>query len=184
MEEEKKLTDKKKRFCEEYLIDLNATQAAIRAGYSKNTAAEIGCENLIKPNIQKYIEERKADRAKRTELSQDEVLKELKNFAFSDITETILLSSEQIKELPENVRRLIVSYKKVSKRFGEDQEFEEESVELKFVDKMKAFEMLNKHIGFYEADNEQGKTVINTVPEINILGDTPKLKDSEKDIEE
>ena len=51
------MTEKQKRFCDEYLIDLNATQAAIRAGYSAKTAKAIGCENLTKPDIQKYIQE-------------------------------------------------------------------------------------------------------------------------------
>jgi phage terminase small subunit len=50
-----KLTDKQKRFCEEYLIDLNATQAAIRAGYSAKTAKSIGQENLTKPDILQYV---------------------------------------------------------------------------------------------------------------------------------
>ncbi len=51
------MTEKQKRFCDEYLIDLNATQAAIRAGYSVKTAKAIGCENLTKPDIQAYIQE-------------------------------------------------------------------------------------------------------------------------------
>lgn len=51
------MTEKQKRFCDEYLIDLNATQAAIRAGYSAKTAKAIGCENLTKPDIQAYIQE-------------------------------------------------------------------------------------------------------------------------------
>jgi len=51
------LTEKQKRFCQEYVIDLNATQAAIRAGYSEKTAASIGAENLIKPEIEKFIKE-------------------------------------------------------------------------------------------------------------------------------
>jgi phage terminase small subunit len=51
------VTEKQKRFCDEYLIDLNATQAAIRAGYSAKTAKAIGCENLTKPDIQAYIQE-------------------------------------------------------------------------------------------------------------------------------
>ena len=50
------MTEKQKKFCIEYLKDLNATQAAVRAGYSKDTAKEIGCENLTKPNIKKYID--------------------------------------------------------------------------------------------------------------------------------
>lgn len=52
------LTPKQKRFCEEYLIDLNATQAAIRSGYSPKTARSVGAENLTKPNIKNFIAER------------------------------------------------------------------------------------------------------------------------------
>lgn len=52
-----KLTAKQKRFCEEYIVDCNATQAAIRAGYSKKTAKQIGQENLTKPDLKKYIDE-------------------------------------------------------------------------------------------------------------------------------
>lgn len=157
-----KLTDKQEMFCQEYIAraDLNATQAAINAGYSKNTAQIIGSENLSKPLIKARIAELQESRLKRIGLTQDEVLLELKNFAYSDITETINLTTDQIKELPEEVRRLITSYKKVSRRYGKDDEFEEESVELRFIDKMKAFEMLNRHIGFYEKDNEQGNKII------------------------
>ncbi|WP_180155220.1 terminase small subunit [Acinetobacter sp. YH12045] len=68
------LTPKQQRFVEEYLIDLNATQAAIRAGYSEKTAKSIGQENLTKPDIQKAIEEAQNKRAERTEITQDYVL--------------------------------------------------------------------------------------------------------------
>lgn len=57
------LTDKQRRFCEEYVVDWNATQAAIRAGYSENTAKEMGYENLTKPHIAQYIEECKTKTA-------------------------------------------------------------------------------------------------------------------------
>ena len=72
------LTAKQQVFVNEYLIDLNATQAAIRAGYSEKAAAEIGCENLIKPNIRDAIAEAQAERAKRTQIDADWVLRELK----------------------------------------------------------------------------------------------------------
>lgn len=72
-----KLTAKQKRFCDEYLIDLNATQAAIRSGYSKKTAYSIGVENLKKPEIKKHIEERMAEKESKLIASQDEVLKYL-----------------------------------------------------------------------------------------------------------
>ena len=74
---EKKLTAKQQRFCDEYLIDLNATQAAIRAGYSKKTAYSIGNENLNKPELKKYIEERMEEKKKSLIADQDEVLKYL-----------------------------------------------------------------------------------------------------------
>lgn len=72
-----KLTAKQQRFCDEYLIDLNATQAAIRAGYSKKTAYSIGVENLKKPEIKKQIDERMAEKESKLIASQDEVLKYL-----------------------------------------------------------------------------------------------------------
>lgn len=71
------LTVKQKRFCDEYLIDLNATQAAIRSGYSKKTAGVIGQENLTKPNIKAYIEARMAEKEKSLIADQDEVLRYL-----------------------------------------------------------------------------------------------------------
>lgn len=73
-----KLTPKQARFVEEYLVDLNATQAAIRAGYSENTAAVIGCENLMKPNIRQAIEAAQHKRSERVELTQDEVVRDLR----------------------------------------------------------------------------------------------------------
>ena len=72
-----KLTAKQQRFCDEYLIDLNATQAAIRAGYSAKTAKVIGAENLTKPAIREYIDERMAEKEKDLIADQDEVLKYL-----------------------------------------------------------------------------------------------------------
>ena len=74
---EKKLTAKQQRFCDEYLIDLNATQAAIRAGYSEKTAKQIGQENLTKPDLKEYIEKRMAEKEKALIADQDEVLKYL-----------------------------------------------------------------------------------------------------------
>lgn len=72
-----KLTPKQERFVQEYLIDLNATQAAIRAGYNEKTAGSIGFENLKKPEIAKAIEMAKKERADRTEITQDMVVQEV-----------------------------------------------------------------------------------------------------------
>ena len=72
-----KLTAKQQRFCDEYLIDLNATQAAIRAGYSEKTANEQGARLLAKVSIKKYIDERMAEKEKKLIADQDEVLRYL-----------------------------------------------------------------------------------------------------------
>jgi len=77
-----KLTDKQKIFCKEYIKDFNATRAAIAAGYSKKTARNQGCENLSKPNIEKKINEMKAKRAERTQITADNVVKELAKIGF------------------------------------------------------------------------------------------------------
>ena len=74
---DKKLTAKQQRFCDEYLIDLNATQAAIRAGYSKKTAKQIGQQNLTKLDLKEYIEKRMAEKEAALVADQDEVLKYL-----------------------------------------------------------------------------------------------------------
>ena len=72
-----KMTARQRRFCQEYLIDLNATQAAIRAGYSKKNAQNIASENLAKPMIRKYIDAQMAKKDSELIASQDEVLRYL-----------------------------------------------------------------------------------------------------------
>ena len=74
---DKKMTAKQKRFCDVYLIDLNVTQAAIRAGYSKRTAYAIGQENLKKPMLKEYIEKRMAEKEAALVADQTEVMKYL-----------------------------------------------------------------------------------------------------------
>lgn len=71
------MTAKQRRFCDEYLIDLNATQAAIRAGYSEKNARNIASENMTKPNIREYIDQRMAEKEAELIADQDEVLKYL-----------------------------------------------------------------------------------------------------------
>ena len=71
------MTAKQQRFCDEYLIDLDGTKAAIRAGYSPKTAAAIASENLRKPKLREYIAERMAEKEKELIADQDEVLKYL-----------------------------------------------------------------------------------------------------------
>lgn len=76
-------TLKQQTFVQEYLVDLNATQAALRAGYSQATAYSIGSENLRKPKIQLSIQNRMAERSRRTRIKADDVLKELARIALT-----------------------------------------------------------------------------------------------------
>ncbi len=75
---------KQQRFVEEYLVDLNATQAAIRAGYSEKTAGQIGDENLKKPEIKEAIQARRKELSEKVEITQERVLKEYARIAFLD----------------------------------------------------------------------------------------------------
>lgn len=98
-----KMTAKQQRFCDEYLIDLNATQAAIRAGYSENTARQIAAENLSKPNIKEYIENRMAEKEKELIADQDEVMRYLTAVMRREKTESVVvtLNKEVSKYIPD-----------------------------------------------------------------------------------
>ena len=154
------MTKKQKRFIEEYLIDLNATQAAIRAGYSPDTAKAIGCENLTKPDIRAHIDRAMAERSKRTGVNADRVVQELAKIAFVNATEVIDPKTATVREdaLPEDTAA-IQSVK--VKTFGEDGL----EREIKMADKLKALEMLGRHLGMFKdqlelsggLDNEKTK---------------------------
>lgn len=91
------LTAKQQRFVDEYLIDLNATQAAIRAGYSGKTARSISNENLTKPDIQAAIEKGMLARSGRVEITQDMVLRELAKIGFSDIRKVVRWGETRVR---------------------------------------------------------------------------------------
>jgi phage terminase small subunit len=86
---DKRLTDKQRAFCEQYLIDLNATQAAIRAGYAKKTARQIGTENLSKPVIKAAIQRAMVKVAEKASITVDEIIAGIKEIAFAEIGESI-----------------------------------------------------------------------------------------------
>lgn len=85
METNFKISAKRKKFCEEYLIDLNATQAAIRAGYSKKSATVIAAELLTFPNVQQYLTLIRQESAQKLEITRERVLKEYAKIAFFDV---------------------------------------------------------------------------------------------------
>lgn len=138
------MTKKQKRFIEEYLVDLNATQAAIRAGYSPDTAGSIGSENLKKPEIRACIDKAMAERSKRTGISQDRVLMELARIGFSKITDVIDPASAKIKEdANEDDLACIQSIKIKPGEFGTERE-------VKLYDKRGALVDIGKHLGMFK----------------------------------
>lgn len=148
-----KLTPKQRRFVDEYLIDLNATQAAIRAGYSEKTAFSIGTENLRKPLVQKEIEKRRHDLEQRTEITQDRVLRELANIGFAKATDYAEIEGPMVTIKP----TAEMSPEQVSAIAGIEQgNF---GIKLKLYDKLKALELLGKHLGLFEKPEAAPHTV-------------------------
>lgn len=139
-----RLTDLQKRFIEEYLVDLNATQAAIRAGYSEKTAGSIGSENLKKPEIAERIKKRQEAQVSRTQINQDFVLLELLKIAkadgtdFSTVTGRGSVKLTPTEELPPEKKAAVAGVKKG--KFG---------TEIKTYDKVRALELLGKHLGLF-----------------------------------
>lgn len=152
-----KLTQKQQRFVEEYLIDLNATQAAIRAGYSVKTANEQGSQNLAKLSIQSAIAEAMAERSKRTGVNQDRVVQELARIAFVKATD-IVDAEGRIKESATDDDLACIEVIKHEKFTGEAGI--SERFEIRISSKLKALEMLGKHLGMW--DDKQNVNV--TVP--------------------
>lgn len=142
-----KLTKKQQNFVDEYLIDLNATQAAIRAGYSVDTAAVIGCENLTKPNISEPIGKALAERSKRTGINADRIITELAKIAFVNPTDVIDMNEATIKGNSNRDDTAAISSVKVKVIPTEDGNITER--EVKTYDKIKALELLGKHIGIF-----------------------------------
>ncbi len=141
------LTKKQKRFVEEYLVDLNATQAAIRAGYSTQTAYSIGDENLKKPEIKNAIEKALAERSRRTGVNADRVILELAKIAFLNPTDVINMDEATVKGDANRDDTAAISSVKVKTIPTEDGNITER--EVKTYDKLKALELLGKHMGMF-----------------------------------
>lgn len=106
------LTPKQSLFVREYLVDLNATQAAIRAGYSKKTAGQIGEQLLKKLEIATELQKAMKERGERTGITADRVLNEIERLAMFDPADLINVNGpEDIANLPEDVRRAITGWK-------------------------------------------------------------------------
>lgn len=153
------LTPKQERFVSEYLVDLNATQAAVRAGYSAKTAKAIGAENLTKPAIQSAVTAAMAERSRRTEITQDAVLTELaillrsdvRHFRVDEQTGALVLSDGA----PDSAWRAVssVKHRRTVSGHGKDRETTYE-VEYRLWDKPAAVKMAGQHLAMFTDKQE------------------------------
>ena len=174
------LTEKQERFVAEYLVDLNATAAAKRAKYSEKTAYSMGQRLLKKVEIQAAIQEAIKKRARRTEITQDMVLKELAAIAFSNGSD---FARVVVREVPEDVWDPVAgAYRKVPRlvqtvQLANTADVPEErkaaissikegkyGIEVGSYDKIRALELLGKHLGLFD-----GKGGPDADPENNLL---------------
>jgi phage terminase small subunit len=150
---EKPLTPKQAAFVREYLIDLNATQAAIRAGYSAKTAQEIGSENLSKPIIAKAIQEAMGKRAEKLEITADRVLAELAKMAFFDPRKLFAPdgSPVSIQDLDDDTAAAVAGLDVLEeyRGSGDEREFVGYTKKIKLADKRGALVDLGRHLKLF-----------------------------------
>lgn len=175
------LTDKQKLFVDEYLKDLNATQAAIRAGYSKKTARSQGQRMLTNVDIIEALQKAMKKREERNEITQDMIIQELSKIAFSNATDYVTVETKPLKVLkrdPEtNEEKYVdsdVTYQDIiikdTKDMTEDQKAAIGSIKqtkygvaIDSLNKIEALHLLGQHLGMFK--NNQPINVINNIPD-------------------
>jgi phage terminase small subunit len=151
------LTDKQRAFVAEYLKDLNATQAAIRAGYSPNSARQVGAENLSKPYIAEAVKKAQDERAERTRVDTDKVVRELAKLGFSDMRELAAWTQESVEwkssdELTDEAAAAVkaVDYQHEVRYDRNGDRIETHTHKLHVHDKKGALELLGRHLGMFK----------------------------------
>ena len=140
-----KLTAKQQKFVEEYLIDLNATQAYIRAGYKNYDSAGVEAnKTLNNPKIKKAVDEAMAERSRRTGINQDRVIQELAKLALVNISDVVDLENATIKRTATKEDLACIQSIKIKPgEFGDERE-------IKFYDKKGSLELLGRHLGMFK----------------------------------
>ena len=162
------LNERQKRFAEEYLIDLNATQAAIRAGYSPATADQQGSRLLKNVKVRAYIDRRLAELSRRTGVTQERIIRELARVAFIDplqvvdpatgtirsdatVDDTAAIASVKVRQIPAETGTIVER-------------------EIRFADKIRALELLGKRFGMWidrqQVDVQGTVQIVDDVPEV------------------
>lgn len=151
---DKFLTDRQRRFVSEYIIDLSATHAAIRAGYAKKSAPKIGWELLQNPHVAKAVAEEKAARERRTRITADRVLEQFGRAAFYDVRKLFTQSGalKPVHEIEDDEAVGIAGIESVEMT---DAEGNVTGIirKVRFIDRTAAMDKIARHLGLYERDN-------------------------------
>ena len=126
-----KLTEKQKKFADYYIESGNATQAAINAGYAKRSAQQIGAENLSKPVIKSYIDERLEQIASERIMSAQEAVELLSSIARAEITEQVVVTTmegAEVVDKPPDVKTRIIAIKEILKRYPDNDKLVEQQI--------------------------------------------------------
>lgn len=155
----RELTPKQERFVLEYLLDLNAKRAAIRAGYSEQTAQPQSSRLLSNVKVQKAILAKKKEREQRTTVTTDRVVKELARIAFSNITDVASWNESGVtvidsKTIPRSVTAAVQEVHH-NKSWGTDAG--SENTRVKMLSKQKALETLAQHLGMLDDRSDGAK---------------------------
>jgi len=173
------MTTKQIRFCEEYVIDWNATRSAIAAGYSEKTAAVIGKENLTKPYIKDYIDQCKNELERLAGVSALRNLTELRNMAYSNLhdLQKNWFTLEEWEDLTKEQKAAISQIKRTTRTDSNGDTIE--IIEIKLHDKRQALDSMNKMMGYNSPDKMEVKTNDEDLSEIEA-----KLFDLESKLED
>lgn len=173
------LNDKQKQFAKEYIIDLNATQAAIRAGYAEKTAYSQGQRLLKHVEVQKVIQKLKDKRSERTEITADRVLKEFAKIGFANITDFLKVDTSMKQEVVTvGEEKKVIEYASTSvdvfdtdniplDKIGAISEIRQtrDGIAVKMHDKVAALNAIGKHLGMFV---DKVELDVNKMPTINI----------------
>lgn len=150
-----KLTPKQERFAEEYLVDLNATQAAIRAGYSERTAKYTGFELIRKPHVAAAIQAARQKISKKTQVTVERTVQELARIAFADLRKLFDESGNlrPIADLEDDTAAALAAIEVVATKAGEDTT--EHTHKVRAWDKPASLDKLMKWFGAYAPDKHE-----------------------------
>ena len=174
-----RLTGKQQRFVDEYLIDVNAKEAAIRAGYSVKTAVVLGCQLLQHPKIINALAIRRKQLQKETQWTQRKVLREYNKLIDYDLDDLLDENGKlkPLSEMSKNAKFAVTEFKmmnaksKKSKSNGENEESEKTLTDFKFTAKKDVLDKIGEHLGMFktEGDSSSGINVDKAIINVNLI---------------